>query len=61
MRYTTTTTATATTTATTTTATATSTEGYAAALRAVQRLGAALGVHYRVDMHVWPRRNQVGP
>ena len=36
-------------------------EGYAAALRAVQRLGAALGVHFRVDMQIWPRRNQVGP
>ena len=35
-------------------------KGYAAALRAVQRLGAALGVHYRVDMYIWPCRKQVG-
>ena len=28
--------------------------GYAAALRAVKRLGAALGVHYRVDMYLTP-------
>ena len=29
-------------------------EGYAAALRAAQRLGAALGVHFRVDMYLGP-------
>ena len=28
--------------------------GYAAALRAAKRLGAALGVHYRVDMYLTP-------